>query len=169
MFAGWKRPLLVREKSGDIYMNAHWFPTWWGEIFWDLYKIYIKDIRPHTNSPFLFISNSGPTAGQAYTIKQYNKQPLRAVGRVGVPPHKASGGTSHGLRHMYGQTLTDAGVSQAVIQKAMHHKSDASTAIYTRPDAFKINKILNDAQMPHARIESRGLDDIGLVRHELYI
>lgn len=151
LFAGWKDPLLIREKSGDLYMEIQWFPTWWGLIFWDLYCTYIRYVRPNANNPFLFLSQHGDHAGEPYALKQYNKKLARAISQVGVEASKEAGGTSHGLRHMYGQNLTDAGIPQAVIQKAMHHKSDASTAIYTRPEANKINRLLNEAQaaQPH--------------------
>ena len=72
---------------------------------------------------------------------------------MGVPPVKETGGTSHGLRHHYGQILTDAGVPLAVIQKAMHHKSPESTTIYTRPEADKVNRVLNQAVSRQERID----------------
>ncbi|UMY18515.1 gamma-mobile-trio recombinase GmtY [Methylobacterium organophilum] len=153
LFAGWKDPLLVREKSGDFYLEVQWFPAWWGKVFWGLYRTYVSDVRPSTPSPFLFVTHSGPDAGSPYKIKQYNKKLARAVGSVGVRPVKETGGTSHGLRHHYGQILTDAKVDLAVIQKAMHHKSPESTAIYTRPEADKVNRVLNEAVSRQEQIE----------------
>ncbi|UIY41945.1 gamma-mobile-trio recombinase GmtY [Methylobacterium radiotolerans] len=153
LFAGWKDPLLVREKSGDFYLEVQWFPAWWGKVFWGLYRSYVSDVRPPTSSPFLFVTHEGRGAGSPYKIKQYNKKLARAVKSVGIKPVKETGGTSHGLRHHYGQVLTDADVPQAVIQKAMHHKSPESTAIYTRPDADKVNRILNHAVLRQERIE----------------
>ncbi|TXM93891.1 gamma-mobile-trio recombinase GmtY [Methylobacterium sp. WL116] len=152
LFAGWKDPLLVKEKSGDFYMEVQWFPVWWGEIFWSLYRSYLR-VRPVTKHPFLFVTHRGADSGGPYTIKQYNKKLARAVGLVGVEPVKETGGTSHGLRHHYGQILADAGVEMTVIQKAMHHKSPESTAIYTRPEADKVNRILSGAVAQQERIE----------------
>lgn len=153
LFAGWKDPLLVREKAGDFYLEVQWFPAWWGSVFWGLYRTYVRDVRPQTDSPFLFVNHSGRFVGRPYTIKQYDKKLARAVKLVGVQPVKETGGTSHGLRHHYGQILADAGVDHVVIQKAMHHKSPESTAIYTRPDADKVHRVLDQAVSRQERVE----------------
>lgn len=139
--AGWKDPLLVKAKASELYMEVHWFPTWWGEVFWQLYRAYIFHIRPSTQHPFLFVSKFG----EPYTIQQYNKKLARAVRRIGLVPAKDNGTSSHGLRHMYGQLLQKCNISEEIRQKCMHHKSPESTAIYTKPEAEYVDQVLRMA------------------------
>ena len=40
--AGWKDPLLIRDAhTKSLYMEAYWFPEFYGRMFWQLYKAYL--------------------------------------------------------------------------------------------------------------------------------
>jgi hypothetical protein len=72
------------------------------------------------------------------------------VGRIGLKYGKAYGTTTQGLRHAYGQTLTELNVPPQVIKKGLHHRHFLSQVPYTVPTRAAVNAQLNAA---HARRE----------------
>lgn len=146
--AGWKSPAMKRDGS-YIYMNIEWFPRVYGELFMKIYKLYIQLVRPKSPSPYLFLTNEGLTCGEPYTLSQYERKLAAAIRRIGLVPSKPDGTTSHGLRHMYGQRLKNAGIDDKIIQMCLHHKSPLSTLIYTAPEYEEIQAAL-DASKPES-------------------
>ncbi|MBT9521300.1 MAG: site-specific integrase [Dechloromonas sp.] len=143
--AGWKN--LQLSNGTEKYTQVNWFPSYWGEIFLTLFKIYISRIRPTiSNHPYLFVSLNRENFGAPYTIDSYRQSHARAIKRIGLTPQKQYGTTPHGHRHAYGQMLTDAGVPEIVIQRALNHKSIISQNVYTSPSQSKIDEELRKAQ-----------------------
>jgi len=143
--AGWKSPAMKKDRN-YIYMDVEWFPQVYGTLFLALYKLYIQCCRPESSYPHLFLTSEGITCGEPYRPSQYEKKLASAIRRIGLVPSKQNGTTSHGLRHMYGQRLKNAGIDDNIIQICMHHKSPLSTLIYTKPEYEKIQEALDSAK-----------------------
>lgn len=144
--AGWKD--LALDKTGaENYALIHWFPSWAGNLFWSLYKIYITTILPKNLShPYLFVSLDQKNYGQPYTINAFRDSYTRAIKKINMDCHKCDGTTPHAHRHAYGQNLEKAQIDPKIIQKALHHKSPLSQMVYTMPDIEAINTSLNKAE-----------------------
>lgn len=144
LHAGWKDLRLTDERRK--YAQIHWFPTYWGEIFLALFKIYITKMRSrHERHPFLFVSQKVGVAGEPYTISAFRQAHAKAVKRIGLDVGKDFGTTPHGHRHSYGQLLTDASLDPLVIERCLHHKSRESQLVYTAPTAEATTKTLKEA------------------------
>jgi len=140
--AGWKDPSL----DANFYMEAHWFDEEFGRYFlryWNLYLRQIVQIPRH--HPYAFIVERGSSAGGMYCVDSYVEAHAKAVERIGLVPAKASGTTPHGHRHAYGRRLMRGGVDPLIRQRALHHKSLGSQAVYTTPNSADISKALNNA------------------------
>lgn len=143
--AGWKDLHLFDQR--EKYALVHWFPSWWGELFLSLFKLYITHCRSRRSQhPFLFVSRKAGFEGAPYTVDSYRQAHARAVSRIGLFPAKQAGTTPHGHRHAYGQRLASAGADELLIQRAMHHKLPASQGVYTEAPAAKIAEALATAQ-----------------------
>lgn len=144
LHAGWKDLKLTNGR--EKYALVHWFPSFWGQVFLTLFKVYITSMRSrHCHHPFLFVSHKDSVAGDPYTIDSFRQAHEKAVRRIGLEPGKLYGTTPHGHRHAYAQRLTDAGLPEQIIQAALHHKSAESQQVYKEPPAEKVNKALRDA------------------------
>lgn len=142
--AGWKDLHLTDERRK--YAQVHWFPTFWGEAFLALFKMYITKMRSrHARHPFLFVSEKQDVAGEPYTVASFRQSHARAVKRIGLIPRKDLGTTPHGHRHAYGQLLTDAKLDPMLIQRCLHHKSKDSQQVYTGPTVEKATQTLTEA------------------------
>jgi len=151
--AGWKDLKLTDGRSN--YALVHWFPSYWGEVFLALFKIYITKVRRrHCAHPFLFVSQKEDVAGAPYTVDSYRQAHAKAVKRIGLEPGKAFGTTPHGHRHAYAQLMTDLGVGEEVIQAALHHKAPESQQAYKKPTAEKVNAALHAAGNKLFNVES---------------
>lgn len=160
--AGWKELKLTNGR--DKYALVHWFPSYWGEVFMTLFKLYITKLRSrHCAHPFLFVSHKANVAGDPYTVDSFRQSHGKAVRRIGLEVRKELGTTPHGHRHAYAQALTDAKVSDDVIQAALHHKSPDSQKVYKEPSAEKMNAVLQAANAKFAQPQFVGpLSEIGL-------
>jgi integrase len=143
--AGWKDLQLTDQR--EKYAMVHWFPSWWGEVFLFLFRIYITEFRSrHCQHPYLFVSQKEGVAGDMYTIDSFRQAHAKAVKRIGLEVGKAYGTTPHGHRHAYGQSMVNAGVDQKVVQRAMHHNSIASQEPYTIPSLDSVFSTLRAAE-----------------------
>lgn len=143
--AGWKDLQLTDQR--EKYAMVHWFPSWWGEVFLFLFRIYITEFRSrHCHHPYLFVSQKEGVAGDMYTIDSFRQAHAKAVKRIGLEVGKAYGTTPHGHRHAYGQSMVNAGVDQKVVQRAMHHKSIESQEPYTIPSLDLVSSTLRTAE-----------------------
>lgn len=145
--AGWKD--LALDKTGkDNYAIVHWFPSWTGKLFWELYKTYISRVLPkNLNHPYLFVSLKGKNIGQTYTINAFRDSHQKAVKKIGLSYGKDFGTSPHSHRHAYGQNLDNAKIDPNIIQKVLHHKSPFSQLVYTSPSITKINETLNNTSL----------------------
>lgn len=143
--AGWKQ-LLLDVTEPENYALVRWFPANWGQVFWDLYKVYRNEVLPSgLDHPYLFVNLSETDQyGAPYRISAYNENLRAAVERVGLVFDKSRGTTSHGFRHAYGQDLTDADVPQEIMQVCLHHNSVLSQEKYKRPTISRLNRELNE-------------------------
>jgi hypothetical protein len=144
LHAGWKDLHMTDERRK--YAQIHWFPTFWGEVFLELFKVYITKLRSrHARHPFLFVSQKDDVAGEPYTISAFRQAHAKAVKRVGLKVGKDFGTTPHGHRHTYGQLLTDAKLDPLLIQRCLHHKSKESQQVYTGPSVESATRTLREA------------------------
>ncbi len=144
LHAGWKDLHMTDERRK--YAQIHWFPMFWGEVFLELFKVYITKLRSrHARHPFLFVSKKDGVAGEPYTISSFRQAHAKAVKRIGMEVGKNFGTTPHGHRHAYGQTLTDAQLDPLLIQRCMHHKSIESQQVYTGPTVEAATRTLQEA------------------------
>jgi integrase len=140
MYAGWKGNAL-ENKSKSI--TAYMFPTWSGNAFWLLWKLYLAQrVLLSCRHPFAFVSADG----RPYSIDAYKKAHRAALRRIGLIAAKALGTTPHGHRHAYGQRLADAGIDPVSRRVALHHKSLESQVVYTEPDREKLLRSLQAAE-----------------------
>lgn len=154
--AGWKGLHLTDERLK--YALVHWFPSYWGEVFLALFKLYIIKVRSrHSHHPFLFVSQKNGVAGEPYTVASFRQAHAKAVGRIGLSIGKELGTTPHGHRHTYGQLLTEAKLDPLVIQRCLHHKARESQQVYTEPTPAAITKALNEAAQ---RLEDQGMNSM---------
>jgi hypothetical protein len=177
--AGWKGMDLDREYRSLVF----WIDPYAGNLFWSLYWGYVHYIRTPimarrvrlggSNHPFLFVSARGddnddrPTLlGEPYSEAAYERAHEAAVKRIGLEYRKYLGTTTHGLRHLYGQTLQELGVPPQVIKKGLHHKNYLSQSIYTVPDNAKANQKLRDAQEKIKNGEMRAIAPIATTTAE---
>lgn len=152
-YAGWKDPSL----DGNYYMEAYWFQPELGRFFMPLWKLYLRELihipRPH---PYAFVVEERSTAGEMYCIDNYKQAHARAVQRIGLISSKSLGTSPHGHRHAYGRRLMRSGVAPQVKQKALHHKSVGSQAVYTAPNATDVSNALNEATQALDRLVTEG-------------
>jgi hypothetical protein len=143
--AGWKDLQLIDQR--EKYALVHWFPSFWGEVFLFLFRIYLAQFRSrHYPHPYLFVSQKEGVTGDMYTIDAFRQAHGKAVERIGLVAGKAHGTTPHGHRHAYGQSLVNAGIEQKVVQHALHHKSIESQAPYTIPSLDLVSRTLQAAE-----------------------
>jgi hypothetical protein len=170
---GWKGMDLNQNYQACVF----WVDPDAGALFWALYWGYLNYVRTPIMAerallggryhPFLFVSARGGENGEGsvlpgepYSETAYERSHEAAVGRIGLPHRKYLGTTTHGLRHLYGQTLTELGVPPQVIKKGMHHRNYLSQAPYTVPDNAKTNQKLIEAQEKIDRGEIRAIAPI---------
>jgi hypothetical protein len=142
MGAGWKNLALTdtRRQASRVY----WFPTHWGELFWTLYRAYLRH-RPDAAHPWLFVSERLTERGRPYTIAAFEQAHARAVTRAGLVSGKRHGTSPHGHRHAYGLALANAQVDRRVVQRALHHRNPSSQDVYTAAQASEVARVLEAA------------------------
>lgn len=132
-YVGWK----TRETdSKDEYLEVHWFPNIFGEVFAKLWQDYIRFLTGiERNHPYAFVSFHREHIGNPYTLNAFHYNYCKGLKRIGLKPCKSDGLSPHSHRHSYGRRLRRAGVSEIVIKKCLHHSSLESQLVYTTPFA----------------------------------
>jgi len=133
--AGWKGGM-HEEKFGGYYKQAYWFVPEFGEIFWNIWNLYVEQvmrIAPSArNHPFAFVNIARHPKGEFYKLGKFQDSHAAAVRRIGLVPAKHLGTTEHGHRHAYGLRLRKAEISEEMIRRCMHHSDIKSQAVYTK-------------------------------------
>ena len=155
--SGWKQLQVDDDYSAPVHLL---FPEA-ENMFRELYILYTRKYRPllmkqrkengGIQHPFLFVSGWNGDIGAPYSMEAYRKALKRAYSRLNkkyglnIVYSKKLGTSPHGMRHYYGQALTDLGLDMKVIQKLMHHRTILSQSVYTEPNGEKIQATLNIA------------------------
>ncbi len=142
-YLGWKT-VVVDNK--DNYIQLHWFPSFYGEIFKKLWVTYLallaKIPRKH---PYAFVSFHKSNIGTPYTINSFNDNYRAAIKRIGLEPSKQDGLSPHAHRHAYGRRLANAKVEPLYVKRALHHSNITSQSVYTEPGVQKVSDLLSAA------------------------
>jgi len=140
---GWKCRVTDNK---DGYIEVHWFPTSFGEVFarlWHNYTRFLAGIERH--HPYAFVSFHREHIGKPYTLNAFHYSYRQGLKRIGLKPCKADGLSSHSHRHSYGRSLRRGGISEAIIQKCLHHASIESQIVYTTPTIKEVTSTLEAA------------------------
>jgi integrase len=157
-FAGWKE-MLLDYGSPNNYSVVQWIAPQLRELFVLLHGVYVRHVRPKgLDHPYYFVSLSQGEFGEPWTVGGFNAAFATAMRKIGEAPDSDRGRNPHGLRHLYGQTLTDLGLSPRVIQHAMHHRSILSQLAYTKPSPQRAIEALEAARRFNAPGHSVGLE-----------
>ena len=128
---GWKTKVVDDDEN---YIQLHWFPAFYGELFvklWQQYLLYLLPLpRMH---PYAFVSFSQTHEGQSLTLNAFNQSYKAAMARINLVVSKPEGRTPHAHRHAYGRRMSSTGIDPRLIKKALHHASLLSQAVYTQP------------------------------------
>lgn len=154
------------------------------KMFRELYVIYIKLYRPKLmrqrkenggyTHPFLFVNNWNGDVGAPYSMAAYIGALKRAFNRMNelhglnITMSKRAGTSPHGMRHYFGQALTDLGMDMKIIQKCLRHRTIMAQSVYTEPSGEKIRKQLTDAINRIKNDESQIISGITLRALENY-
>tara|TARA_R110002072_G_scaffold142910_3_gene288782 strand:+ start:13 stop:1455 length:1443 start_codon:yes stop_codon:yes gene_type:complete len=140
---GWKGGTIDHR---DGYIIVNWFPSYYGEIFLSLWKVY-HQYRASIlcNHPYAFISFHHKYSGSPYTLNAFHQNYKNALKRINLLPSKHEGYDPHGHRHSYGRRLRRANVNPLIIRRCMHHKSLDSQTPYTEPNFNEISNTLTAA------------------------
>lgn len=143
MHVGWKGRMVDHPEN---YIEVHWFPTVFGEVFAKLWSNYTKILtRINRNHPYAFVSFHHSNCGSPYTLNAFHYNYNQSLRRIGLQPSKANGLSAHSHRHSYGKRLRRADIHSLMIKKCLHHSSINSQLIYTGPTIKEINLSLNAA------------------------
>lgn len=133
---GWKTRVV---DNSDNYIQLYWFPSFLGEIFFKLWKLYLMALMPiEREHPYAFISFNQTTFANPYTLNAFNHNYKIALGRIGQSASKINGLTPHSHRHAYGRRLSKAGIDPIIRKKALHHASLESQSVYTQPGTLEV-------------------------------
>lgn len=142
---GWKSRVTDNK---DEYLEVHWFPTVFGEVFAKLWQDYTRFLTAiERNHPYAFISFHRDYQGSPYTLNAFHDSYRQGLKRIGLKPSKTDGLSPHSHRHSYGRRLRRAGVPEIVIKKCMHHASLESQIVYTTSTAKEVSVSLNAANL----------------------
>lgn len=140
---GWKSRVT---DSKDNYLEVHWFPKVFGEVFAKLWQHYTRFLTfVQRNHPYAFVSFHREHIGDPYTLNAFHDNYRQGLKRIGLKACKADGLTPHSHRHSYGRRLRRAGLGEIVIKKCLHHTSLESQVVYTTPSLKEVTSYLNAA------------------------
>ncbi len=140
---GWKNVVV---DHADNYIQLHWFPSFYGELFKKLWVKYlgllVQTSRKH---PYAFVSFHKSNIGTPYTINAFNDNYRSAIRRIGLTPSKQDGLSPHAHRHSYGRRLAAAKIDPLYVKRALHHNSIASQNVYTELGVKQVSELLSSA------------------------
>ncbi|NRB43079.1 MAG: site-specific integrase [Pseudomonadales bacterium] len=142
LHSGWKNPLLTDSK--DEFFTVLWFPASAGELFYELWKMYLLKQRVHSaDHPYAFTNRNG----HPYTRASFKAANKRAVERIGLTYSKEACTTEHSHRHSLGRRLSESGASELIIRGVLHHKSLESQITYTAPSERETRNALKELDL----------------------
>lgn len=114
------------------------------DIGWALID-YLKNGRPTSNSPFVFIRMNAPyeAFGQDANLHNIITKYTRLSG-ISVPRDKRQG--LHSLRHTLASTLLEQGTPLPVISEVLGHINSKSTSVYLHTDVEGLRKCAIDPE-----------------------
>lgn len=140
---GWKAKVV---DHADNYLHIFWFPPSIGELFMQLWQNHVRYMAPiKRHHPYAFISYEASNFGEPYSLNALNANYEAALARIGMTPSKQEGRSTHGHRHAFSQRMKRAGLDPVVIRKALHQKSLASQARYTKSTISEVTQAMTDA------------------------
>jgi site-specific recombinase XerD len=102
------------------------------EIGWALIE-YIKEGRPHTDEPFVFIRHCAPF--QAFCINNnFHYQIRKYAALAGIQPPSSKLYGMHSLRHTFATNLLKEGSQLPVISELLGHNGASAAPIYLKVD-----------------------------------
>ena len=160
--AGWKNLAVdTKQFSADVFFIHESSQA----IFGELYILYLNRYRKSlmqkyinnngTDHPFLFVSsgrdqNTGKSyEGSPYSMAAFEKAYNKALDRIEIrlnriiPRGKESHMNPHCLRHHYAKAMSEAGVEDQVIQKALHHRTINSQEAYKGISSDQVREALS--------------------------
>lgn len=140
---GWKCAVVDHK---DHYIQVHWFPSIFGEIFYRLWKTYTRFlIVIDRNHPYAFINFHDDHIGKPYQLNSFQYNYSQGLKRIGLNSNKSEGFSPHSHRHSYGRRLSRTNVPTIIIKKCLHHACLSSQNVYTAPTPKEVSKHLNEA------------------------
>lgn len=142
LFLGWKNPLITdsKRKCFEVFFYPEEASLVFGNMWCDYHLKQRVSPKVGSDHPYAFTTKEG----QPYSHRMFRKAHKLAVERIGLVPEKDFGTTPHGHRHAYGQRLAEAKAEPILIKNAMHHKSLASSHVYTQPSASQLRRRLKE-------------------------
>lgn len=135
--AGWKGGM-HESQFGGYYKQAYWFVPEFGQLFWNIWNMYVEQVLlidpSRRNHPYAFMNTMREPMGGLYKMGKFEASHAAAVQRIGLEPAKHLGTSIHGHRYAYGQRLRKAGVPKEMIRRFMHHSDINSQNVYTEAD-----------------------------------
>lgn len=147
LYAGWKGLLLLEAKRVN-YTKVFWIDKGWGELFWALHKIYVRDYlsRMRLSHPYYFTCINSDKFGQPWTLRAFQASWKAGLARIGLQQQRHSGTAPHGGRHFYGLSAANLGIDPRIRQVMMHHRNILSQLRYQRPSGEQVNQEISQAQ-----------------------
>ena len=147
---GWKGRKL---DSNENFIQAHWFPTTYGQLFLTLWHDYMRVLasvpRDH---PYAFVAFRKQSFGAPYTVAALHQNYKNALHRIGKRRNSGEGYSPHGHRHAYARRLMRANIQPVILQKCLHHSSLNSQIVYTSPSLgdvrHSLEQAMNDLDLP---------------------
>jgi len=159
--AGFKSKYLVND---GMYMVIYWAPKEWGKVFLHAYQMYmwqrIKLGIDGSRHPFAFVSHSGASKGEPYTIKSFEAAWERAIKRIGLSKIKINGTSPHGARHGYAKRAKSGDVEPDALRIALAHSSIESQRIYGKPGIEEVSEMMNAASQRVERFDVSAIKDL---------
>ncbi len=131
---------------GHLCFGVHWFTPDLGELFKQLWLAYLQQFSFEPKHPYAFVNLHGGAGvlGAPLTLDRFRQSHEAAVQRIGLTVRKEAGTTPHGHRHAYAFRLSEAGLSESIIQRCMHQPI-SSQRVYTEPTVNGIAEKLREA------------------------
>ncbi|MEM5498133.1 tyrosine-type recombinase/integrase [Paraglaciecola mesophila] len=159
--AGWKELKVDNTLSAPVFFLHKAAEKLYREMF--IYYLNYRQVlmdsyiqKNGTDHPFLFVKKTD-NPGEPYSMAAYTKALKKAYARIGLREGKQikfgkyEGTSPHGMRHLYGRILSEAGVHVKVIQNGLRQRSVLSQGVYTQPT---FNHIANQLEKAKEHIES---------------